>query len=69
MIRGKKVIVILPAYNAEKTLQNTYSEIPRDIVDEILLVDDASSDKTCMEYDAVCFPIVILHYLTPTASF
>jgi len=46
MIRGKKVIVILPAYNAEKTLEITYSEIPFDIVDDVLLVDDASSDKT-----------------------
>ncbi len=46
MIRNKKVVVVLPAYNAEKTLQDTYSEIPRDIVDEIILVDDASSDKT-----------------------
>ncbi|MFA4827683.1 MAG: glycosyltransferase family 2 protein [Thermodesulfovibrionales bacterium] len=46
MIRGKKVIVILPAYNAEKTLEMTYGEIPFDIVDDVLLVDDASSDKT-----------------------
>lgn len=46
MIRGKKIIVILPAYNAEKTLELTYSEIPFDIVDDVLLVDDASSDRT-----------------------
>jgi glycosyltransferase involved in cell wall biosynthesis len=46
MILNKKVVVVLPAYNAEKTLQNTYDEIPRDIVDEIILVDDASSDNT-----------------------
>ncbi|KAF0146396.1 MAG: glycosyl transferase family protein [Nitrospirae bacterium] len=46
MIRNKKVVVVLPAYNAEKTLEATYSEIPKDIVDEIILVDDASSDKT-----------------------
>ena len=46
MIRGKKIIVILPAYNAEKTLGMTYREIPFDIVDDVLLVDDASSDKT-----------------------
>jgi glycosyltransferase involved in cell wall biosynthesis len=46
MIKNKKVVVVLPAYNAEKTLQDTYSEIPGDIVDEIILVDDASSDKT-----------------------
>lgn len=46
MIRGKKVIVILPAYNAEKTLEMTYREIPFDLVDDVLLVDDASSDRT-----------------------
>ncbi|OGW25839.1 MAG: glycosyl transferase family 2 [Nitrospirae bacterium GWC2_42_7] len=46
MVRNKKVVVVLPAYNAEKTLQDTYSEIPQDIVDEIILVDDASSDRT-----------------------
>ena len=46
MVRNKKVVVVLPAYNAEKTLKDTYSEIPKDIVDEIILVDDASSDKT-----------------------
>ncbi|TAL23279.1 MAG: glycosyltransferase family 2 protein, partial [Nitrospirae bacterium] len=46
MLRGKKIIVILPAYNAEKTLEITYREIPFDVVDDVLLVDDASSDRT-----------------------
>lgn len=46
MIKGKKVVVVLPAYNAEKTLEKTWAEIPRDIVDEAILVDDFSSDKT-----------------------
>jgi glycosyltransferase involved in cell wall biosynthesis len=46
MIRNKKVIVVLPAYNAEKTLETTYREIPFDIVDEVILVDDASIDRT-----------------------
>jgi glycosyltransferase involved in cell wall biosynthesis len=46
MILNKKVIVVLPAFNAEKTLQNTFNEIPKDIVDDIILVDDASSDNT-----------------------
>ena len=41
-----KVIVVLPAYQAEKTLKQTVSEIPTDIVDEIILVDDASNDQT-----------------------
>jgi glycosyltransferase involved in cell wall biosynthesis len=46
MIQGKSIAVILPAYNAAKTLERTVSEIPRDIVDYILLVDDASQDDT-----------------------
>lgn len=46
MINNKKLIVVMPAYNAEKTLLKTYKEIPRDIVDEIILVDDKSQDKT-----------------------
>jgi len=46
MINNKKLVVVLPAYNAEKTLEATYNEIPHDIVDEVILVDDASSDDT-----------------------
>lgn len=46
MLNGKKIVVVLPAYNAEKTLERTYQEIPLDIVDEVILVDDASNDKT-----------------------
>jgi glycosyltransferase involved in cell wall biosynthesis len=46
MILGKKVTVVMPAYNAEFTLRRTYEEIPREIVDDIILVDDASSDRT-----------------------
>ena len=46
MIRGKKVVVVMPAYNAGKTLKTTCAEIPMDIVDEIILVDDASRDET-----------------------
>ena len=46
MINNKKIIVIMPAYNAEKTLKQTYEEIYRDFVDEIILVDDFSNDKT-----------------------
>ena len=46
MINGKKVTVIMPAYNAEKTLVQTYNDIPKDIVDDIILNDDASTDKT-----------------------
>lgn len=46
MINHKKIVVVLPAYNAEKTLEDTYNEIPFDIVDEVVLVDDKSIDKT-----------------------
>jgi glycosyltransferase involved in cell wall biosynthesis len=46
MVQNKKVIVVMPAYNAAKTLVTTYNEIPFDIVDEVLLVDDASTDET-----------------------
>jgi glycosyltransferase involved in cell wall biosynthesis len=46
MINKKKIVVVLPAYNAELTLERTVSEIPLDVVDLIILVDDASSDKT-----------------------
>jgi len=41
-----RVVVVLPAYNAERTLQRTCTEIPRDVVDEVILVDDASQDRT-----------------------
>jgi glycosyltransferase involved in cell wall biosynthesis len=46
MIHGKKVVVVLPAYNAALTLEQTYREIPFDIVDEVVLVDDAGGDDT-----------------------
>ncbi len=49
MIDNKKITVVLPAYNADKTLEKTYSEIPFDIVDEVILVDDASKDNTVSE--------------------
>lgn len=46
MIFNKKIIIVLPAYNASKTLEKTYKEIPFDVVDELILVDDFSSDDT-----------------------
>ena len=46
MINNKKVVVIMPAYNAEKTLEKTYNEIYKNFVDEVILVDDFSLDKT-----------------------
>jgi glycosyltransferase involved in cell wall biosynthesis len=46
MLHGKKIVVVMPAYHAEKTLEACYAAIPHDIVDEVLLVDDASDDAT-----------------------
>jgi len=46
MINDKKIIVVMPAYNAEQTLEQTYKEIPFDIVDDVILVDDCSKDFT-----------------------
>ena len=46
MYKGKKVVVVLPAYNAALTLEKTYAEIPFDLVDEVILCDDASKDNT-----------------------
>jgi glycosyltransferase involved in cell wall biosynthesis len=46
MLHGKTIVVVLPAYHAEATLERTYREIPHDVVDRVLLVDDASADGT-----------------------
>ncbi len=46
MKKGKKVVAVMPAYNAEKTLEKTYRDIPPGVVDEIIVVDDESQDKT-----------------------
>lgn len=46
MLNGKKIVVVLPAYNAAKTLEKTYREIPFEFVDDVVLVDDASRDDT-----------------------
>jgi glycosyltransferase involved in cell wall biosynthesis len=46
MLNGKRICVVMPAYNAEKTLKKTYDEIPKDIVDNVILTDDASTDET-----------------------
>ncbi len=46
MFHGKKIVVVMPAYNAAKTIERTYSEIPLDLVDEVVLTDDASRDET-----------------------
>jgi glycosyltransferase involved in cell wall biosynthesis len=46
MINGKRLVVVMPAYNAAQTLLKTYDELPHEIVDEVILVDDASRDST-----------------------
>ena len=46
MLNGKRITVVMPAYNAEKTLRKTHNEIPHDIVDNVILTDDASQDRT-----------------------
>ncbi len=46
MLLGKRIVVVMPAYNAETTLRQTYAEIPHDYVDEVILVDDGSADRT-----------------------
>lgn len=46
MIFDKKVVVVMPAYNAEKTLRKTYDELPHEYVDDVILVDDSSNDNT-----------------------
>jgi len=46
MLKNNKIIVVMPAYNSAETLKSTYEEIPFDIVDEVILVDDASHDST-----------------------
>jgi len=48
MLNGKKIVVVMPAFNAAKTLEKTYRELPRDFVDEVILVDDASADHTAL---------------------
>ncbi|MBD0294301.1 MAG: glycosyltransferase family 2 protein [Flavisolibacter sp.] len=61
MYNNKKVIVVLPAYNAALTLKKTYDEIPLDIVDEVVLVDDASKDETAKMAGALGIKHIIRH--------
>jgi glycosyltransferase involved in cell wall biosynthesis len=61
MLLGNKVVVVLPAYNAARTLEQTYREIPLDIVDEVVLVDDRSADDTLAVAKALGIQHVIQH--------
>jgi len=61
MINNKKIVVVMPAYNAAETLQRTYEEIPHDIVDAVILVDDASTDDTARLANEIGVSQVIVH--------
>jgi glycosyltransferase involved in cell wall biosynthesis len=61
MIGNKKITVVLPAYNAERTLEITYNEIPFDIIDEVVLVDDLSRDNTVEKARSLGIKHVIIH--------
>jgi glycosyltransferase involved in cell wall biosynthesis len=61
MINQKKVIVVMPAYNAAPTLEKTYRELPFDIVDDVILVDDASADDTADIATSLGIEHVLVH--------
>lgn len=61
MIKGKKVVVVLPAYNAAATLEKTYKEIPFDIVDDVVLVDDNSRDETLAKAKELGIAHIVKH--------
>ena len=61
MILSSKIIVVLPAYKAEKTLEKTFNEIPFDIVDEVILVDDNSPDYTIKIAEKLGIKHIIKH--------
>lgn len=61
MYRGKKVAVVMPAFNAGLTLEQSFNEVPHDIADEIILVDDASSDNTAALAAALGIKHIIKH--------
>ncbi|MEH6580440.1 MAG: glycosyltransferase family 2 protein [Halioglobus sp.] len=61
MINGQKLCIVMPAYNAEKTLEKTYNELPFDIVDTVILVDDASADDTARKAKSLGIDHVIAH--------
>lgn len=61
MLSGKKIVVVLPAYNASKTLEKTYYDLPFDLVDDVVLVDDNSNDQTVIIADQIGIKHIIVH--------
>ena len=61
MLKNKRIAVVLPAYNAAKTLEKTYNEIPMDIVDDVILVDDHSRDETSKVAAKIGIKHIIVH--------
>ena len=61
MIKGKRIAVVLPAYNAAATLEKTYREIPFDIVDDVVLVDDNSRDETLLKAKELGIQHIVKH--------
>jgi len=61
MINDKKLVIVMPAYNAALTLEKTYQELPFDIVDDVILVDDASSDDTPAIANSLGIQHVLIH--------
>jgi len=59
MLEGKKIIVVMPAYNAEHTIERTFAEVPRGIVDEVVVVDDHSDDETVAVAERLGVGVVI----------
>lgn len=61
MLKNKKIVVVMPAFNAGKTLESTYHEIPHTLVDEVILVDDASTDNTIEVAQRLGIKHILIH--------
>ena len=61
MLKGKNIVVVMPAYNAAKTLEKTFGELPHEIIDNIVLVDDYSSDNTAEVAHSIGINHIIVH--------
>lgn len=59
MLDGKKIVVVMPAYHAEKTLLQTYESLPHEVVDDVILVDDCSSDRTAEIADSLGITTIV----------